>query len=79
MRILILAVTLWAMLASSPGPAVVNAQSPSPTVIGEGDTRSEGEGAGLVGAPVLVAAGVVLLGLAAAGATLVYLRLVRED
>jgi hypothetical protein len=32
-----------------------------------------------VGAPVLVAAGVVLLGLAAAGATLVYLRLVRED
>lgn len=53
--------------------------SPSPTVVEPGDPRSEGEGAGLVGQPLLVAGAVVLLGLLAAGATLVYVRLTRES
>ena len=39
-----------------------------------GDTRSAGEGPGLVGAPFLAIGGVVLLGLAAAAATLLYVR-----
>jgi hypothetical protein len=39
-----------------------------------GDTRSAGEGPGLVGAPFLAIGGVVLLGLAAAAATLFYVR-----
>ena len=59
---------------------VLSGASPSPTdVLGPGDPRSEGEGAGLVGAPVVVAAGVVLVGLLAAAGTLVYVRLSRDD
>ena len=56
------------------GPQVVLAASPEPSAPG-GDTRSPGEGPGLVGAPFLAVAGVVGLGLLAAGATLLYLRL----
>lgn len=56
------------------GPQVVLAASPEPSAPG-GDTRSPGEGPGLVGAPFLAMAGVVGLGLLAAGATLLYLRL----
>jgi hypothetical protein len=56
------------------GPQVVIAASPEPSAAG-GDTRSPGEGPGLVGAPFLAIAGIVALGLLAAGATLLYLRL----
>ena len=56
------------------GPPVVAAASPEPSAPG-GDTRSAGEGPGLVGAPFLAIIGVVALGLLAAGATLLYLRL----
>jgi hypothetical protein len=56
------------------GPQVALAASPEPSAPG-GDTRSPGEGPGLVGAPLLAVAGVVALGLLAAGATLLYLRL----
>jgi hypothetical protein len=52
--------------------------TPAPTVVEPGDPRSEGEGAGLVGQPLLVAGGVIVLGILAAGATLVYARLTRE-
>ncbi|HEX7471803.1 MAG TPA: hypothetical protein VF323_01875 [Candidatus Limnocylindrales bacterium] len=56
------------------GPPVAAAASPEPSAPG-GDTRSAGEGPGLVGAPFLAILGVVALGLVAAGATLLYLRL----
>ena len=56
------------------GPQVVLAASPEPSAPG-GDTRSPGEGPGLVGAPFLAVGGVVALGLLAAGATLLFLRL----
>jgi hypothetical protein len=56
------------------GPPLVAAASPEPSPPG-GDTRSAGEGPGLVGAPFLAILGVVALGLLAAGATLLYLRL----
>ena len=56
------------------GPPVVAAASPEPSAPG-GDTRSVGEGPGLVGAPFLAIIGVIALGLLAAGATLLYLRL----
>lgn len=56
------------------GPAIVAAASPEPSAPG-GDTRSVGEGPGLVGAPFLAILGVVVLGLLAAGGTLIYLRL----
>ena len=58
-----------------PGRAV--AASPSP-VAPYGDTRTSGEGAGLVGSPIGVALAVVLVGLGAAGATMLYVRL-RDD
>ena len=52
----------------------VRAGSPAPTLVPDGDTRSEGEGAGLVGAPILVLVGVVALGVVVAGGTLLYVR-----
>ena len=51
------------------------AATPSPAIVAPGDTRSEGEGAGFVGSPLLVALGVVLLGAGTAAATVIYLRL----
>lgn len=62
----------WAGIVA--GPPVVTAASPEPSAPG-GDTRSAGEGPGLVGAPFLAIVGVIALGLVAAGATLLYLRL----
>jgi hypothetical protein len=59
------------------GAAVVLAADPSrsplPTGPG-GDTRSPGQGPGLVGAPGPAVAGVIVIGLLAVGATLVYVR-----
>jgi hypothetical protein len=69
-------------LSLNPGvagqPPSARAASPSPPIVGPGDTRSEGEGAGLVGSPLLVALGVVLLGVGTAGLTIIYLKL-RSD
>lgn len=48
--------------------------SPGSTVVGSGDSRSEGEGPGLVGSPVAIAVGVVLLGGITAAGTLIVLR-----
>ena len=56
-------------------PASAAAASPSPGVVSGGDTRSEGEGAGLVGSPFLVARVVVGVGLAADGLTTIYVDL----
>lgn len=64
------------------GPAVL-AQEPSSTpaggVAGPVDPRSSGEGPGLEAEPLLVLLGVVGLGLGAAAATVVYVRLTRDD
>jgi hypothetical protein len=56
------------------GPPIVAAASPEPSAPG-GDTRSPGEGPGLVGAPFLAIVGILGLGIATAGVTLLYLRL----
>jgi hypothetical protein len=55
--------------AATPSP------SPSPSEPAAGDTRSSGEGAGFVGAPFVAVGLVLAVGLLAAGATLVYVRL----
>jgi hypothetical protein len=73
----IAALVTAALLTPAAAPSAA-ADSPSPTVVGSGDTRSEGEGAGLVGAPVLIALGVIGVGLIVAGGTLVFLRLSRD-
>ena len=67
-------------LGGSPvaGVTVVNAASPSPSAGTGGDTRTAGEGPGLVGAPVLAVLGVLGLGLLTAIVTTVYVRLSGE-
>ena len=70
--------TSAAALAQAPGTS----PAPGPTPAGVGgpvDPRSSGEGPGLEAEPLIVLAGVVLLGLAAAGGTVLYVRLTRED
>jgi hypothetical protein len=71
------AAVLLSFLPATAASAV--AASPVPTIVGGGDTRSEGEGAGLVGSPFLAAAAVVGLGLVTAGATLLWLRFTRDE
>lgn len=56
----------------APTEAAPSARSP---VLGTGDSRSEGEGPGLVGSPVAIAVGVVLVGVLTAAGTLIVLRL----
>jgi hypothetical protein len=75
-RSTLVAVLLATVLALPVGFANAAAASPSPA-LGAGDTRSSGQGAGLAGQPVLVAVGVVALGLAAAGLTTLYVRVTR--
>jgi hypothetical protein len=65
--------------AASPDPPSPAEPAASPGIIGTGDPRSEGEGPGLVGSPVLIALGVLALGAVTIGGTLVYLRLTRQD
>ncbi|MBA3778313.1 MAG: hypothetical protein H0X16_03230 [Chloroflexi bacterium] len=72
---LLISLAIGAQAVSAPD---ASAASPTPEVVA-GDTRSEGEGAGLVGQPLLAAAGVILLGLAVVGVTTLYVRLTRED
>jgi len=68
-------VLLAFVLASSfIGPSAANAASPGPTSDVGGDTRSAGEGPGLVGQPILAVGGVIALGCLAAGLTVLYVR-----
>lgn len=88
LRVSLVAVGLWCLLVALPavafrdvpgtswfGPAAVSAASPAPSGDNEGDTRSAGEGPGLVGAPLLAIGGVFVLGIGAALVTIVYVRL----
>jgi len=59
---------------AAPSATAPVASGPAPSGLA-GDTRSSGEGPGLVGAPGLAIAGVVLLGVVAVGATLLYVRM----
>ena len=55
--------------------------SPSmiPAVLEGGDLRSEGEGPGLVGSPLLILGAVVLLGVVTATATVLIAHLLQRD
>jgi len=71
---LVLAIAVWLVLLG-PATPVARAQyqgaSPAP-VITTGDPRSDGGGPGLVGSPIQIAVGIVMLGLLTiAGTTLV--------
>lgn len=56
------------------GPGTAAAATPAPTSDVGGDTRSVGEGPGLVGSPLLAIGGVLALGLVSAGLTVAYVR-----
>ena len=75
-RVILTAVVACLILAVAGAARVppVRAASPEPTEAIVGDTRSPGEGPGLVGAPFLAIGGVLLLGVVAAGLTIVYVR-----
>jgi len=60
-------------------PLASPAPTPVPVVGGQVDPRSSGEGPGLEAEPLLVLAGVLLLGVVAAGGTLLYVRVTRDD
>jgi hypothetical protein len=65
----------WWILATVLTPAVALAASPIPSVLPGADTRSSGQGPGLVGDPALAILGVVGIALIAVVATLAYVRL----
>ncbi len=71
----------WALVrtvVAFAAPAVLLAASPGPSPAGGGDTRSAGEGPGLVGAPLLAVAIVLLIALVAIVATLLYVRVTAD-
>ncbi len=69
---------LWAVagsIASAIVPAIALAASPEATPVTGGDTRSAGEGPGLVGTPLVAIGIVVLIGLVSALASYAYVRI----
>lgn len=72
--LVVLSVALW-VVGWFLAPATALAASAVPSILPGADTRSSGEGPGLVGNPALAILGVVGLGLLALLATLLYVRL----
>ena len=64
--------TVFAWFATA---ATALAASPTPSSAAGGDPRSAGGGPGLVGDPLLAIMAVTVIGLAALGATLLYVRM----
>ena len=69
---------LLMLVPGGAAPALGAAPSPSPTA-GNGDTRTSGQGPGLVGEPFLALVGVLVIGLATVGATTLLVRIGRRD
>jgi hypothetical protein len=74
---LLAAGVLWWIVDALANPGSVLGASPIPSVLPGSDTRSSGEGPGLVGDPVFAILGVVGIALLAILATLAYVRLTR--
>jgi hypothetical protein len=66
---------VWWAIGSVASPAAAFAASAIPSILPGADTRSAGQGPGLVGNPALALLGVLGIGLAALLATLLYVRL----
>ncbi len=73
------ALGLGAVPALAQDPPASPASTPVPSVGGQIDPRSSGEGPGLEAEPLIVLAGVVVLGVIAAGGTLLYVRVTKDD
>jgi hypothetical protein len=82
-RMLLVALAIMAMLLvpastagqapGTPAPAAATTATTLP-MVGSGDSRSDGEGPGIVGSPVAIAVGVVVLGVLTAVGTMLVLR-----
>ncbi len=72
----LIGLTAWPIVTAaadaSPAPSVAALDD---GLLESGDSRSEGEGPGLVGSPLSILFGVVVLGLTAAGVTVLVVRL----
>ena len=76
----LLCLTAVALAAVALTAVAVTAADPTAApVIAAGDPRSDGAGPGLVGSPLLIMVGVVLLGLATAAVTFAIARLTQRD
>ena len=76
----LLALVVWVVLLST-SVAPADAQYPGASaqpVITTGDPRSDGGGPGLVGSPVQIAVGIVMLGLLTIAGTTLVIRLTRR-
>lgn len=77
---MVFALAVWLVLVSSSTP-VARAQYPQASpgaVITTGDPRSDGAGPGLVGSPLQIAVGVVMLGLLTIAGTTLVIKLTRR-
>jgi hypothetical protein len=74
----VVAVLLMAMVVLAAEPSALPSAVPGELLQG-GDPRSEGEGPGLVGNPLLILGVVVVLGLVTAMVTVILARLLRRD
>jgi hypothetical protein len=77
----VLSLVVWVVLLSSAvSPARAQYPDASPqAVITTGDPRSDGGGPGLVGSPIEIAVGVVMLGLLTIAGTTLVIRLTRRQ
>lgn len=80
LALVLMLAALWLLGAAvaAAEPSAAPLASPAP-VLASGDLRSEGSGPGLVGNPLLILGGVVLLGLGTAVVTIVLVRFARRD
>jgi hypothetical protein len=76
----LLALAIMAGTAISLGADPTASPSAVPVeVLASGDLRSEGQGPGLVGNPLLILVAVIALGLATAAVTVILVRLTQRD
>ncbi len=73
--VLVLLGIAWLVIAAVASPAIALAASPAPSGGTASDTRSPGQGPGLVGAPGQAILAVIAIGVLAVALTLVYVRL----
>ena len=67
-----------AAIAADPDPTFAPAPTTAPFVL-SGDPRSDGQGPGIIGSPLAILVGVVVLGLAVAAVTYLLVRLTQRD
>jgi hypothetical protein len=73
-RIVIAGLFLAWLVGAAIGPVLAASPAPSPGADYGGDTRTSGQGPGLVGSPLYAIGGVLAVALVSIGITLVYVR-----